>query len=57
MAAANQAVAFDSQSADAHAALGWLNLYYRWDWAVAGREYERALSLDPSIAYIHQWYR
>ena len=56
MAAANQAVALDSQSADAHAALGWLNLYYRWDWAGAGREYEKALSLDPSIAYIHQWY-
>ena len=56
MAAANQAVALDSQSADAHAAMGWLNLYYRWDWTGAAREYERALALDPSVAYIHQWH-
>lgn len=56
MAAANRAVALDDGSADAHAALGWLNLYYRWDWAASAREYERALALDPSAAYIHQWH-
>jgi TolB-like protein/Tfp pilus assembly protein PilF len=55
MAAANRAVALDEGSADAHAALGWLNLYYRWDWAASAREYDRALALDPSAAYIHQW--
>jgi len=56
MAAANRAVALDAGSADAHAALGWLNLYYRWDWAGSAREYDRALALDPSVAYIHQWH-
>jgi tetratricopeptide (TPR) repeat protein len=55
LVAANRAVALDDGSADAHAALGWLNLYYRWDWAASAREYERALALDPSAAYIHQW--
>ena len=55
VAAANRAVALDDGSADAHAALGWLNLYYRWDWAASAREYERAMALDPSVAYIHQW--
>jgi TolB-like protein/tetratricopeptide (TPR) repeat protein len=54
-AAANRAVALEDGSADAHAALGWLNLYYHWDWAGAAREYDRALAIDPSAAYIHQW--
>jgi TolB-like protein/tetratricopeptide (TPR) repeat protein len=56
VAAANQAVALDDRSADAHAALGWLNLYYRWDWAASTREYERALALDSTAAYIRQWH-
>ncbi len=56
MAAANRAVELEDGSADAHAALGWLNLFYRWDWAAAAREYDRALALDPSVAYIRQWH-
>jgi eukaryotic-like serine/threonine-protein kinase len=55
-AAADRALALDGQSADAHAARAWLNLYYRWDWPAADREYQRALALDPSSAYIHQWH-
>ena len=56
LGAANQAVALDDRSAEAHASLGWLNLYYRWDWAESARQYERALALDPSSATIRAWY-
>ena len=56
MAAANQAVALDDRTADAHASLGWLNLYYKWNWSESAREYERAVALDPANAAIRAWY-
>jgi eukaryotic-like serine/threonine-protein kinase len=56
MTAANQAVAIDDRSADAHASLGWLNLYYKWNWSESAREYTRALELDPASAAIRAWY-
>jgi TolB-like protein/Tfp pilus assembly protein PilF len=46
-AAAAQAVALDSTLAEAHAALGHVRYMYDWDWAGAGRAFERALALDP----------
>jgi tetratricopeptide (TPR) repeat protein len=56
MAAARQAVALDERSADAHASLGWLNLYYLWNWPESTRHYERALTLDPTSAFVRAWY-
>jgi TolB-like protein/Tfp pilus assembly protein PilF len=56
LAAANQAISLDDRSADAHASLGWLNLYYRWNWPESAREYERAVRLDPNNARIRAWY-
>ena len=56
LAAANKATALDGRSADAHASLGWLNLYYNWNWTESAREYQRAIALDPSSATIHAWY-
>ncbi len=56
LAAASQAVALDDRSADAHASLGWLNLYYRWNWSESAKEYERALAFDPTNAKIRAWY-
>ena len=56
LAAADQAVRLDDRSADAHAALGWLNLYYRWNWTESAREYARALALDPTSATILAWH-
>lgn len=48
--AARQAVALDERSADGHASLAWISLYYQWDWAQSEREYQRALALDPTNA-------
>jgi eukaryotic-like serine/threonine-protein kinase len=50
-----RALALDSTSAEAHAALGYLRKSYRYDWAGAEAAYRRALALSPSDATAHQW--
>jgi TolB-like protein/DNA-binding winged helix-turn-helix (wHTH) protein/Tfp pilus assembly protein PilF len=48
-AAARQAVALDPGLAEAHAVLGAILFWYRWDWPAAERELRRALELNPSL--------
>jgi len=48
-AAARTALDLDPQSAEAHAAMAEAILYFDWDWAEAGREFRRALELNPSL--------
>jgi serine/threonine-protein kinase len=58
-AAALRALALDSTAAEVHASLGFIALFYEWDWPAAERELERALSLNPnhSEAHLfHGWY-
>ena len=55
-AAAERALALDSTLAEPHATLGYVNMYYAWDWRAAEREFRRALVLDPSYATGHEWY-
>jgi Tfp pilus assembly protein PilF len=45
--AARRAVALDPNLADAHAALGQILFFRHLDWEGAGREFQRALELDP----------
>ena len=56
---ASRAVALDSTLAEAHVSLGFIALFYEWDWARAGRELETALRLDngkASAHLFHGWY-
>ncbi len=46
-AAALRALALDNNLGEGHAALGFVNLYYDWDWQAAQREYSRAFELNP----------
>ena len=55
-AAALQALALDSTIAEPHATLGWVAMYYDWNWADAEREYRKALKLNPNSATAHEWY-
>ncbi len=58
-AAANRALTLDSTLADAHTALGFIHLFYDWDWAAARERFERALTLDPRYGearLFHGWY-
>lgn len=54
--AALEALAQDPNSAEAHAALAATSAVFGWDWPTAGREFQRAIELDPNYATGHQWY-
>jgi TolB-like protein/Tfp pilus assembly protein PilF len=54
--AATKALALDATLADAHAALGYVALYYDWDFAAAERDFHAALAADPRSVTAHDWY-
>jgi serine/threonine-protein kinase len=53
---AEKAVALDDSLAEAHTSLAWVSFIYDWDWEAAGREFRRAIELDPRYASARQWY-
>lgn len=55
-AAVLRALEIDDTLAEAHASLAHLHLRYDWDWAAAGREFRRAIELNPNYAVAHHWY-
>jgi DNA-binding SARP family transcriptional activator/TolB-like protein/Tfp pilus assembly protein PilF len=55
-AAANKALELDSTLAEPHATLGFVSMYYHWDWRRAEQEFKRSLALNPSYATAHEWY-
>jgi tetratricopeptide (TPR) repeat protein len=55
-AAASRALELDSTIAEPHATLGYVAMYYTWDWAAAESEYRRALVLNPANPTAHEWY-
>jgi eukaryotic-like serine/threonine-protein kinase len=58
-AAALRAVALDSALVEVHTSLGFISLFYDWDWPTAGREFDQALKIDPRYAeahLFHGWY-
>jgi TolB-like protein/DNA-binding winged helix-turn-helix (wHTH) protein/Tfp pilus assembly protein PilF len=46
--AALKAVELDPTLASAHVKLGYVRLFYDWDWPAAEKEYRRALEINPS---------
>jgi TolB-like protein/cytochrome c-type biogenesis protein CcmH/NrfG len=55
-AAAEKAIKFDPNSAEAHTSLAWIRSHYEWRWPDAGRLYRRAMELNPGYATAHHWY-
>ncbi len=55
-AAAQKALELDPRLAEAHASLGYVVMYYDWNFPLAEKEYRRAIELNPSYAVGHQWY-
>jgi serine/threonine-protein kinase len=55
-AEANKALEIDEGLAEAHTALAFAAFNYDWDFPTAGREFERALELNPSYAHARHWY-
>ena len=55
-AAARRALELDSTLAEPHATLGYVAMYYDWDWTTAEREYRLSLARNPRYATAHEWY-
>jgi TolB-like protein/Flp pilus assembly protein TadD len=53
---ARRALALDDTLAEAHTSLGWVAFIYDWDWVAAGREFERAIALNPAYSVARQWH-
>jgi len=53
--AALAAVRADPLLAEAHAALGWQEFWFGWDWPAAEASLRRATVLDPNYANAHRW--
>ena len=56
VAAAVARIARDENLAEAHTSLALIAENYDWDWQTAGKEFRRAIELDPNYPTAHQWY-
>ena len=54
--AANRAVRFAPDLAEAHCALGMVNLLFEWDWDTAERAFKRGMALNAGSAQSGTWY-
>jgi DNA-binding winged helix-turn-helix (wHTH) protein/TolB-like protein len=50
-----KALQLDGELAEAHATSGFIRMFHHWDWAGAGRAFDRALELDPNSVTAHHW--
>ena len=50
--AAGRALTLDPDLAEAHVAMGWIEMYYDWDWPKADASFQRALALEPGNAMV-----
>jgi serine/threonine protein kinase/Tfp pilus assembly protein PilF len=55
-AAAMKALELDNTLGEAHAALGFAEWFYDWDWPSAEREFKAAIELNPNSAISHYRY-
>ena len=55
-AAAASALEIDNHLGEAHVSLGYVSYMYDWDWAAAGKHFERALTLNPAYSRAHTFY-
>ena len=55
-AAVLHALEMDPNSAEAHGVLGYIRMYYDWDFSGAEVEFHKAISLNPSLASAHRYY-
>jgi serine/threonine protein kinase/Flp pilus assembly protein TadD len=55
-AAAKKALEIDPELADAYTSLGWIAMWYDWDWPAAERHFLKAIQMKPDYALAHHWY-
>jgi tetratricopeptide (TPR) repeat protein len=54
--AALAALCIDPRCAEAHTSLAYAAMHFLWQWDAAGRQFRRALTLNPNYAHAHHWY-
>ncbi len=53
---AKDVLALDPEMAKAYATLGYVALYYDWDWSEAEKQFLLSIEKDPRYEVAHQWY-
>ena len=53
---AERAIGLDESLAEAHTSLAWVTFIHDWDWERAGREFRRAIELNPRYPTARQWH-
>lgn len=53
---AQRAVDLDPTLFEPMASLGFVNLYFEWDWPAADEQFRRAIALGPNYAVTREWY-
>lgn len=48
-----KALSIDGELAEAHTLLGWIKLWYEWDWEGAEKEFRRSLVSSPNHPFTH----
>ena len=56
-AAALRALEIDDELAEAHTWLGFIKMWFEWDWAGAESEMQRGIALDPQSGYARMAYQ
>ena len=51
-----RALELDTSLTEAHASLGFVKLYFDWDWPGAEAAFQHAIALDPNQPAAHQWH-
>jgi TolB-like protein/DNA-binding SARP family transcriptional activator/tetratricopeptide (TPR) repeat protein len=54
--AAAMALQLDPRLAEAHASLGYVRMYFDWDFPAAERDFQRAIRLNPSYVAARHWH-
>ena len=52
-AAANKALEIDPELAEVYASLGWIAMWYDWDWPAAESHFLKAIQMKPDYPEAH----
>lgn len=54
--AAEKALSLEPNLAEAHASLGFLRMFHKWEWDAAEISLKKSIELSPGYATAHHWY-